>query len=207
MDAPFSSPVLLDPAAIVPVPAGPDDGSGGDIDRHLFGRIVGFATNAPASTEALGLSRADLARLIAQYVPDQAPLLDRLPAGAGPGEDAVEEPDVRAYLLECRAGRGEAEAWLAAIVARRCQQPNHLWQDMGFAHRGELNAMFCRHFPELVRRNARDMKWKKFLYRELCARDGMLICKSPVCDTCSDFAHCFGGEDGEPLDSLAALGR
>jgi len=190
-----------------PFPPAPAPPAAADLDRHLFARIVGFATRAPDPTEALGLSRADLARLIALYVPQHAALLDRVPAGAGPGEDAIEEPDVRAYLLECRAGRSAAEAWLAAIVARRCQRPNHLWQDMGFADRGELNAMFRRHFPELVRRNDRDMKWKKFLYRELCAREGMPICKSPVCDTCTDFAHCFGGEEGEPLDALAALSR
>ena len=78
---------------------------------------------------------------------------------------------------------------------------------MGFAHRGDLNLMLRRHFPELVRRNPRDMKWKKFLYRELCQREGFLICKSPVCDQCSDFALCFDGEPGEPLNRLAQISR
>jgi nitrogen fixation protein NifQ len=189
---------------------GPAAGGAGDgTDRRLFGRIVGFATNPTSSdipaTEALGLTRPALARLIDRFVPEAAGLLDRLPADAGPGEDAIEEPDVRAYLLECRAGADEAEAWAAAIVARRGRAPNHLWQDMGFADRGELNLFLRRHFPELVRRNARDMKWKKFLYRELCQREGVLICKSPVCDACSDFAACFGPEEGAPLDALARL--
>jgi hypothetical protein len=33
------------------------------------------------------------------------------------------------------------------------------------------------------------------------------ICKSPTCDACCDFADCFGGEPGEPLQGLAALSR
>jgi nitrogen fixation protein NifQ len=177
-------------------------------DRHLFARIVGFATNPThhpdtVPTEELGLSKPALTRLIDRFLPGWQSVLAGLPDDAEPGEDAIEEPDVRAYLLECRAGTDEAEEWAAAIVARRSCRPNHLWQDMGFADRRELNQFLRRHFPELVRRNARDMKWKKFLYRELCQREGVLICKSPVCDACSDFQACFGEEDGTPLTALA----
>ena len=184
--------------------------AGSDVpDRALFGRIVALAATDTARpvTETLGLVRGDLARLLARHVPERLALLDALPADGDPGEDAIEEPDFRAYMLECRAGAGEEEVWLAAIVARRSQSANHLWQDLGLAHRGELNALLRRHFPELVRRNARDMKWKKFIYRALCEREGALICKSPNCETCCDFAACFGDEDGAPLEALARLGR
>ena len=178
-----------------------------EVDRRLYGRIVDFATIEAdiAATEALGLSRPALTRLIDRFLPGRRDVVDSLPAVAVAGDDAVEEPDIRAYLLECRAGADEAEDWAAAIVARRSRRPNHLWQDMGFADRGDLNLFLRRHFPELVRRNAGDMKWKKFLYRELCQRDGVPICKSPVCDTCSDFTDCFGGEPGEPLQAVARL--
>lgn len=183
--------------------------SGYALDRHLFGRIVALAATDPSRplTEALGLSRGDLARLLERYLPDRLPLLDALPAEAGPGAEQIEEPDYRAYLLECRAGEAEEEVWLAAIVARRSQSANHLWQDMGFADRGELNLLLRRHFPELVRRNAGDMKWKKFIYRELCQREGVLVCKSPNCAVCSDFSTCFSGEPGAPLQTLAGLAR
>lgn len=177
-------------------------------DAELFARSVGIATQPVGRplTEALGLARPDLARLLNRYLPNRLDLLDGLPEGADTGEDAIEEPDVRAYLLECRANKDiNAETWWAAITARRSLGPNHLWQDMGFVNRGELNLMLRRHFPELVRRNARDMKWKKFLYRELCQREGVLICKSPVCDQCSDFDACFDGETGEPLSRLARI--
>ena len=179
------------------------------LDCYLYDRIVDFATRAAAMplTEALGLSRNALAALIERFIPQHRHQLAMLPVAAGPGADVIEEPDIRAYLLECRATGDEAENWAAAIVARRSRWPNHLWQDMGFADRGELNLFLRRHFPDLVLRNNRDMKWKKFLYRELCQREGVPICRSPTCDACCDFTACFGGEPGEPLQALATLDR
>jgi nitrogen fixation protein NifQ len=76
---------------------------------------------------------------------------------------------------------------------------------LGLADRGELNALFRRHFPSLVRSNRTDMKWKKFLYRQLCEREGIPVCKAPTCDACADHPLCFGPEAGEPLQALAAL--
>lgn len=166
-------------------------------DRVLFRRIVTIAAaEARPLTEALGLTRTQVERMFRRHRPGPVPAL---PADAGPGPDALEEPDLRAYLLECRAGRGEDEEWLAAMVARRSLSPNHLWQDLGMADRGELNTLLRRHFPELVRRNHADMKWKKFFYRQLCEREGIPICKAPTCDQCADAALCFGPESGEPL--------
>lgn len=189
-----------------------DHGDPGDRDfaRLVFGRVAAaaLADGGAPLTQALGLSRADLRSLIARHLPGLAALADALPADADRGADAIEEPDYRAYLMECRAGIAEEEeTWLAAIIARRSLAPNHLWQDMGFASRGELSTTLGRYFPELVRRNSGDMKWKKFIYRQLCERDGVLVCKSPNCEICTDFAVCFGGEDGEPLATLAHLTR
>jgi nitrogen fixation protein NifQ len=178
-------------------------------DALLFERMVGWAAHDATRplTVALGLDRAELTKLIGRFLPHRASLLATIGADDGRGEDAVEEPDVRAYLLEFRAGRDEAEVWLAAILARRSREANHLWQDLGLAGRHELNTLLRRHYPELVQRNSGDMKWKKFLYRELCQRDGILVCKAPNCAVCIDFAHCFGGEPGEPLQTLSVLGH
>ncbi|WP_051340997.1 nitrogen fixation protein NifQ [Azospirillum halopraeferens] len=180
---------MPDPAA--PAPAAPE--SAAVPDSLLFTRIVAHAaaeTGQPLS-RALGLSRSALARLVDRHAPAFAATVAALPADAGPGEDELEETDLRALVLEHRAGAGEEEEWLAAIVARRSMGGQHLWQDMGFANRGELNAMFRRHFPALVAANAADMKWKKFFYRQLCAREGFLLCKSPNCEQCDDRAECF----------------
>ena len=174
-------------------------------DRTLFRRIVALAvTEAVPPTEALGLTVMALERLLHTYFPESPP---SVPLGCGPGEDALEEPDLRAFLMEFRAGRSEAEEWLAAVVARRCQRPNHLWQDLGLAERGELNTLFQRHFPELVALNRSNMKWKKFFYRQLCQREGIPVCKAPNCAVCADTALCFGPETGEPLSALSGLSR
>ncbi|HEY0836505.1 MAG TPA: nitrogen fixation protein NifQ [Azospirillum sp.] len=171
------------------------------LDAHLFRRIVTFAAGEAGRplTAALGLERVALERLVSRHLPEMRAVLDTLPADAGPGADAIEEADLRALLLEHRAGAAEEEAWLAAITARRSLGTNHLWQDMGFADRLELNAMFRRHFPALVALNDGDMKWKKFFYRQLCSREGFLLCKSPNCESCDDYAACFDGEPGESL--------
>ncbi len=80
--------------------------------------------------------------------------------------------------------------------------PNHLWQDLGLQSRTDLGRLLHRHFPVLAGLNDRDMKWKKFFYRQLCQRDGILICKAPNCADCSDISVCFAGEPGEPLLAL-----
>lgn len=177
-------------------------------DRMIFGRILDLAVLDPARTlpQTLALTKPELAELTARHAPAHAPAVAALAEGDR-GEDAIEEADLRAFLIDHGARGGDEERWLAAILARRSLEPNHLWQDMGFHERGELNLMFRRHFPALVALNADDMKWKKFFYRQLCEREGMLLCKSPNCEVCEDVAVCFGDEDGDPLNSLARLAR
>ena len=102
-------------------------------------------------------------------------------------------------LLDHRTHGTRAEAWLAAIVARRSLGPNHLWQDLGLNDRSELGRLLHRHFAPLASENVHDMKWKKFFYRRLCQLDGVLVCKAPNCEVCTDKAVCFGDENGEPL--------
>ncbi|WP_429451885.1 nitrogen fixation protein NifQ [Paraburkholderia sp. WC7.3g] len=35
------------------------------------------------------------------------------------------------------------------------------------------------------------MKWRKFLYKQVCEREALIICKA---SNCGDFADCFGPE-------------
>lgn len=180
--------------------------SGADLDSYLLRLILAHAAGeARPLAEALGLEPGMVDGLLARHWPEAA-VGWGVQSGTS-GEEAPEEADLRALLVEHRAGRDEVEIALAAIVARRSLSPNHLWQDMGFTHRRELNAFFRRFFPALATLNAEDMKWKKFFYRQLCAREGLTLCKSPNCEVCDDFAQCFGTEDGEPLTTLAHLAR
>lgn len=172
-------------------------GEGDAFDRHLFACILAKGAGlAPIPLgAAVGLPRAQLQRLLDRFFPDCGWLLAGVPDDAG--TDSIEEPDLRDLLLGNAAGPdSEVAAWLAAVVARRALAANHLWQDLGVADRAELSEMLHRHFAPLARRNTRNMKWKKFFYRELCQLEGVNLCKSPVCDVCSDFAQCFGGEEG-----------
>jgi nitrogen fixation protein NifQ len=83
---------------------------------------------------------------------------------------------------------------MAERVALACLGDNHLWQDLKLASRGELSELMRHWFPELVARNRADMKWKKFLYKQLCERESLLICKAPSCEVCTDRPLCFGPE-------------
>ncbi|WP_429410666.1 nitrogen fixation protein NifQ [Paraburkholderia sp. WSM4174] len=38
------------------------------------------------------------------------------------------------------------------------------------------------------------MKWKKFLYKHVCEREALIICKASNCGDCADFTDCFGPE-------------
>ncbi|CAO3400153.1 nitrogen fixation protein NifQ [Azospirillum palustre] len=178
-------------------------------DRMIFGRILALAAADPARTMtgSLALTKAELTALAARHAPQFADAVAALPGGDESGEDAIEEADLRVFLVEHGAQGADEERWLAAILARRSLEPNHLWQDMGFHDRGELNTMFRRHFPALVALNSGDMKWKKFFYRQLCEREGLMLCKSPNCEVCEDVEVCFGEEAGDPLSTLSRLAR
>jgi nitrogen fixation protein NifQ len=108
-----------------------------------------------------------------------------------------EVADLRALLREhadpAAGSPGEIDA-TAEWVALASLGDNHLWQDMGLSCRAELSALMRRWFPALVARNTHDMKWKKFLYKQLCEREEVFVCKSPSCAVCCDHALCFGPE-------------
>lgn len=183
-------------------------------DRHTFASLIAVVRGDPAQsqtcaiTHALGLSPDALITLLERYFPQASEMFPDLSPAAiraadeafdEDDEGALEEEDLRRLLMRFRAGKSDEELWLIAMIARRSLRENHLWQDLGFRNRDELNAMLCRHFPAMVKANAENMKWKKFFYRQMCQMDGVLVCKSPNCEICSDHAVCFGDESGEPL--------
>lgn len=110
---------------------------------------------------------------------------------------ADEVDDVRALLLDhadpAAGTPGEAAA-MAETVAVACLGDNHLWQDLQLPSRAELSALMSHWFPALAAKNDRDMKWKKFLYKQLCEREEVFVCKAPSCAVCSDQPLCFGAE-------------
>jgi nitrogen fixation protein NifQ len=55
--------------------------------------------------------------------------------------------------------------------------------------------MLQYNFPELAAKNDKDMKWKKFLYKQLCEAEGLYLCRAPSCEVCIDYPKCFGSEE------------
>jgi nitrogen fixation protein NifQ len=111
---------------------------------------------------------------------------------------ADEVEDVAALLIEHadpRAGSAAERAAVAEAVAVGCLGDDHLWQDLQLASRAALSALMTRWFPALAAKNVHDMKWKRFLYKQLCDR-ALVQCRAPSCGECSDHARCFGPEDG-----------
>ena len=103
--------------------------------------------------------------------------------------------EIRQLLLQYRAGKDDSELLMADIVAAGCLGGEHLWRDLGLLNRSELSALLSQNFPQLVAANDRDMKWKRFFYKQLCEAGGGYVCRAPSCDECTAYADCFGPED------------
>lgn len=93
------------------------------------------------------------------------------------------------------AGPATASDNVAWAIACASLGDNHLWQDLGLPSRLELSVLIEHWFPRLAALNTHNMKWKRFLYRQLCLREDLLICKAPSCGVCSDHGRCFGPEE------------
>jgi nitrogen fixation protein NifQ len=84
---------------------------------------------------------------------------------------------------------------MIAVIVSGCLGNNHLWQDLGLWSRKQLSELMLYNFPALAAKNDKDMKWKKFLYKQLCEAEGLFLCRAPSCEVCIDYSKCFGPED------------
>lgn len=141
----------------------------------------------------LGLDDKQFAALLATHFPGAALSLQCIPAAGDPR--ALERDDVLALLLEHRAWRDQSEEWMAEIVTSACMGNDHLWQDLGLWSRDWLSKLMTENFPALAAKNEHDMKWKKFLYKQLCEMEGLNLCRAPSCEYCTDYLKCFGPEE------------
>jgi nitrogen fixation protein NifQ len=162
-------------------------------DELLARMISSQAAGLGALPPGLGLFGPDYVVLLERHFPDAV-----LPA---PTDRPAFDPDVMperddllALLLDHVAGRDDSERRVAEIVAVACMGGDHLWQDLGLWNRADLSRLMNGNFPALAAKNDRDMKWKKFLYRQICEREGIHVCPAPACQVCVDYAKCFGNE-------------
>ena len=160
----------------------------------LFARMLVSQAGAQSALPAgLGLEPGDFRALMARHFPGFT-LPTQLARAPDLGERGAEWDELLALLLEYRSGADLSEAWMALIVATACMGGDHLWQDLGLWTRADLTRLMSRNFPGLSTLNDRDMKWKKFLYKQLCERTGVYVCRSPSCEVCVDYAKCFLSE-------------
>ncbi|GAA0295630.1 nitrogen fixation protein NifQ [Rhodovulum strictum] len=174
---------------------------GGDtFDTHVLAAILALAIAEGGASGRLcahaGLDQDALRALAGMVFPGCMAGLDRM-ARLPPPAAETEQTSLRDLLLAHATGERPLETQLAAMIARRAMEPDHLWQDLGLRHRGELTALLDRHFAPLARQNTDNMKWKRFFYRKLCEDEGFVLCAAPVCTACNDFETCFGEETGE----------
>ena len=180
----------------------------------LAGVIGGTARRAPPyQLPVAGLAEAALHRLLQRFFPALAPMQrvallaqsrvcgeSSAPTLAAQNPGVADEfADIVALLLEEHADADESVVWLAHAIATACMSADHLWQDMDLPDRPVLGRLMREHFPQLAARNVRDMRWKKFLYRELCDRAAVPVCPAPSCAACSEYSHCFAGDPPDPI--------
>lgn len=170
-------------------------------DIHVVASVLALAmTEAEEGhggvSEGIGLEKSALLELAGAMFPDLTSDFNGVVDAAALVIDD-EEQSLRDILGMYSTGAGRLERQLAAVIARRCKSPHHLWQDLGLRNRDELSRLMKRHFARLAERNQHNMKWKKFLYRMICRSEGFKLCTAPVCSECDDFDDCFGAEDGE----------
>lgn len=179
-----------------------------DVCTLAFAGVIAMAAtrSAPYDVPIAGFAADELAELAAAYFPGVEPA--RLGCALASLQAEPARYDEFHDLVELLTSHCSVEprlaTWVARAIATASMGQNHLWQDMGLPHRRALSELIATNFAGLHARNVGDMKWKKFLYRQLCERAEILICKSPSCGVCVDHAVCFGPEEADARASETA---
>lgn len=188
--------------------------SGVDAHRQVYGLLMSYSRGLPnddtlarmLATQVggggslpvgLGLTPPEFIALLRRHFPGAT--LPVIPDRPLPAWDPrlLEEKEELIKLLDLhRAKQDVSERWVSVIVATGCMANDHLWEDLGLWSRRDLSELMARNFPTRAAKNDRDMKWKKFLYKQLCEQEGIYLCRAPSCAVCRDYALCFGPEDG-----------
>ena len=166
--------------------------SGGSNDETLACMLANWQEGGGTLPDYFGLTPQTFKAILDGNFPGLDIDSLRQPGRTVDGMRTDEYEEVCTLLLTNRADLCESETWMAQIVARSCQGQDHLWQDMGLWSRNQLSALMLRNFPDLAARNVNNMKWKKFIYKQLCVAEGIYTCRAPSCEICVDYDHCFG---------------
>lgn len=164
-------------------------------DHILACMLASQLTGGGAMPSRLGLSIPEYDAMMQLHFPGaELPLsfMAEVPLDA---ERLPEQEELSSLLLSHRTDPSSEGEWMAQIVVTGCMGGDHLWQDLGLWSRKDLSYLMQENFTLLAAKNDRDMKWKKFLYKQLCLAEGIYVCRSPSCEVCPDYAACFGPEE------------
>jgi nitrogen fixation protein NifQ len=153
----------------------------------------------------LGLECHDFTALKVRYFADYS-LPEYAPSGKQLDFNRMLERQDLITLLKHYANPDviEIDSIIGLLVAG-CLGDDHLWYDLGLWSRPQLTALLNYNFPELAARNAQNMKWKKFLYKQLCEEEGLYLCRAPSCHVCVDYDRCYGSEEAVIIDTQPML--
>jgi len=168
-------------------------------DRHLLACLLSLASEEPwEPPRALGLAPEEFSQLFRRFFPAVLESDYRALCTGGTREPPEIAGEILDILREHQPEGGELLTRLfPRILSARLAHPGHLWCAMGLFARPEITAAIARHLPSLVKANDRKMRWKRYLFKQLCDRSGAMLCKTPNCGLCSDYALCFPAEDAD----------
>ncbi|CAB3706303.1 nitrogen fixation protein NifQ [Achromobacter kerstersii] len=98
---------------------------------------------------------------------------------------------LRVLLDAYRAPEPETTPWVTGVLVHACLRPDHLWRDLGLSGREDVTFLLARHYPGLVVRNVRNLRWKKFLAYSACEHAGLPPSAAPGCPNCEDYDVCY----------------
>jgi nitrogen fixation protein NifQ len=182
--------------------------------RHSLERfwqpiVTQYLSGATALPPYLGLSEADYSFVLNTLGINDIAEYHRLP-GRILREELItlrgdEFREIYALLSEYRhelpspAFDNEIDL-ITQVLASACMGSKHLWHDLGLPERPRLSELFTFYFPELQKMNDKNMRWKRFLYKQLCEKGGDYICRAPSCEACSSYSECFIPDEGSICD-------
>lgn len=145
--------------------------------------------------DRLGLELEQFTALKACFFPG-VNVPERAPSGSQLDfKRMLEKEDLVKLLKQFGRAENNETDWIIGTLVAGCLGSDHLWQDLGLWSRSQLSAMLHYNFPVLAQKNDKDMKWKKFLYKQLCETEGLYLCRAPSCEVCIDYSKCYGSEE------------
>lgn len=174
-----------------------------DVATRAFAGVISSGYGAAKLVPPLeyGMGEAGFRALMGEYFPGALGKVVNLASGkkrrGGPPADfrSEEYEGLLRLLLDHLGRKGREGEWMAHAVAMACLGCDRLWQDMGLPNARAFDELVKDYFGPLYKMNSGGMRWKRFLFRQVCVREGLDPCRSPNCEDCSDYDECFGPEE------------